>query len=153
MILKCPACNNVNIIFLGKLPSAYHFCDVVFDNPLNEASLYSCRECGLWFRFPCLPDSEIIKFYETASAQLWRCDTQQVRPEWILVKEYVRKYSIKPGTILDVGCYQGEFLDFLGNEWGKYGVEPSLAASAVARQRGKKKINHVAGNLSNIEKP
>ncbi len=40
------------------------------------------------------------------------------------------------GNVLDVGCGAGDFLSTLPAELTKYGVEPSVAAAAAARERG-----------------
>lgn len=47
---------------------------------------------------------------------------------------FVERY-IKGGSILDVGCAAGFFLEALGPHWDVYGCEPSEAMVAIARER------------------
>ena len=44
--------------------------------------------------------------------------------------------SVRPGTILDIGCGLGWILSSLGKEWDKYGIEVSKFASRHAAQFG-----------------
>ena len=39
-------------------------------------------------------------------------------------------------SILDVGCFRGDLLEWLGPGWDRYGIEPSASASSVAAARG-----------------
>jgi SAM-dependent methyltransferase len=49
--------------------------------------------------------------------------------------------------VLDVGCSNGAFLQYLGKEWQKFGVEPSRSAADVARQRG---VTVLASDISEL---
>ena len=54
----------------------------------------------------------------------------------------------KSGTILDVGCYRGDFLQLLPERFSKYGIEPSEAAASVAEGKG---IRILAGTLEEFD--
>jgi SAM-dependent methyltransferase len=52
------------------------------------------------------------------------------------------------GAILDVGCSTGLFLEYLPNEWRKYGLELNTKAAVIARQRG---VNVTVGGLESFQ--
>src|SRR5205085_9962946 len=56
-------------------------------------------------------------------------------------RRYDRKRELllqfAPGRrVLDFGCYDGGFLDYLGPEFDRNGIEPSTSAAQRAAQRG-----------------
>jgi SAM-dependent methyltransferase len=52
-------------------------------------------------------------------------------------KALLRELSSVPSpAILDVGCYDGQFLCSLPRSWRTFGLEPSVRAAEVARTRG-----------------
>jgi SAM-dependent methyltransferase len=38
--------------------------------------------------------------------------------------------------VLDVGCFNGAFLQYLGDSWHRFGIEPSIEAARLAQGRG-----------------
>lgn len=51
-------------------------------------------------------------------------------------------------SILDVGCFVGNFLDYLRNGWNRFGLEPCTEAAAVARSRG---INIIGSTIAELD--
>jgi 2-polyprenyl-3-methyl-5-hydroxy-6-metoxy-1,4-benzoquinol methylase len=109
------------------------FAGRVLPEPIFGGWLNLCRACGSMFRHPLLPWNVYSRLYQDGDALLWRgpsdrCDLAAVRS--ILAAE-------KPsGRVLDVGCASGDFLASLSPAHSKHGVEPSVAAAAVAAERG-----------------
>ncbi len=64
--------------------------------------------------------------------------------------ELVKSLS-PPGRILDVGCWNGQFLSQLGPEWDKHGVELSKSASEYARTRSGLRV--VTGTIHDVHYP
>jgi 2-polyprenyl-3-methyl-5-hydroxy-6-metoxy-1,4-benzoquinol methylase len=56
--------------------------------------------------------------------------------------------ALSSGSLLDVGCYEGAFLESLPDDFSKYGIEPSDEGRHMANQRG---IEMVGRSLSQIE--
>ena len=49
--------------------------------------------------------------------------------------------------VLDVGCFNGALLGYLGDKWELHGVEPSVQAAQKARERG---VNILGATLNDI---
>jgi SAM-dependent methyltransferase len=50
-------------------------------------------------------------------------------------------------SVLDVGCFRGDFLDWLGPGFARFGVEPSAEARAIASGRGVDIVAHSIDEL------
>ena len=123
---NCPACNSSEII-----PSLEGFD---FFLTKEKFSIWDCRGCGLKFTNPRPIFSEMSKYYE--SSEYISHDSGQkgvltriykVARKFTLKRKFaiIHKYS-KTGSILDVGCATGEFLNHCrGKEFSVYGVEPN----------------------------
>ncbi len=56
------------------------------------------------------------------------------RVDWeIALKE---ASSVQEGSVLDIGCFDGAFLDRISSRWQKYGIEPHPQAAERASERG-----------------
>ncbi|MFH1116625.1 MAG: class I SAM-dependent methyltransferase [Pseudomonadota bacterium] len=56
--------------------------------------------------------------------------------------KFMERY-VKGGTLLDVGCAAGYFLEALGPAWEPYGCEPSEEMAALARKKFGDRISHL----------
>lgn len=106
--------------------------------------LMQCNTCGLVFTNPRPTEEEAPQYYESEE-YISHSNTQ----EGIINKMYhlVRKVNIRKkfslvqsltagGTLLDVGCGTGEFLNYAKRRgWKVAGVEPAERARNFARQR------------------
>ena len=109
------------------------FVRAAYGGPLRGRwDLVRCARCGLEFRWP-LPSQEVLTAaYSRMPATLW-----QARPLGCWSKVRAELARLAPGRrVLDVGCYCGAFLDWLGPGWERCGVEPSEEAAAEARRVG-----------------
>jgi len=52
------------------------------------------------------------------------------------------------GSVLDGGCFTGEFLNYLGNGWQRYGIEINEAAAQYAQKAG---VRVIAKGFSHID--
>ncbi len=131
---KCPACASVNIekfietedFFLSK----------------ETFSLSKCRNCQLVFLNPRPDSDELIKYYQ--SDQYISHHSEGLNP-FVALYRYLRernisyKYNlitklVKYGSLLDIGCGTGEFLNYFSlKNWQVKGVEPDLDARKHAK--------------------
>ena len=74
-----------------------------------------------------------------SSAQQYGTEGQDIAASrnYARKKELLCQWIGGSRRVVDIGCFGGGFLTFLGEGWDKFGVEPSAAAAAVAsRERG-----------------
>jgi SAM-dependent methyltransferase len=76
----------------------------------------------------------------------WRSDFF-VRRDWVLAKGLVDS-SFPGGSILDLGCWDGAFLDGFRSGWKRHGIEINSLAAKLAVSKG---ISLVAGDVSELD--
>jgi SAM-dependent methyltransferase len=125
--LVCPSCNQKTAKYLGKL--SHRAGGIALFDP---GSLYECENCGLLFRQPYLPASNLMQQYKDMPSSRWE---REKSPDFNLTIQAISK-TFSSGRILDVGCYNGDFLEMLPETFLRYGVEPSESARKIAQQKG-----------------
>jgi SAM-dependent methyltransferase len=100
---------------------------------LDPGHLFWCPRCDLRFRHPYPDQPALTALYENLPATVWAFDNE--RDVWGRLLPLLRAYRVND-TILDVGCFRGDFLHWLPGGWRKLGIEPNVAARAVAARRG-----------------
>lgn len=127
---SCPGCRNLSTIkAVGQIPDCQIFAGALQPAPIPGGVLHHCGQCGINFRSPRLSDEELRRLYVAASASGWRSHAQD-RPDWQFVYDRIRTLDV--GRILDIGCYDGKFLEGCPEGWTKIGIEPNAEASRVA---------------------
>jgi SAM-dependent methyltransferase len=131
---SCPGCGAQALGGLGCLPrpgkNASDWDAVDLDE--TPTWLWRCHVCGLQFRNPVPPAQTILDRYARLKAdEHWPVGSHFLWPQVRRLADRAPRRSI-----LDVGCFRGEFLEWLGPEWESYGIEPSTQASALAESRG-----------------
>jgi len=76
----------------------------------------------------------------------WRSDFS-VRRDWALAKGLIDR-SFPEGSILDIGCWDGAFLDGFRNGWKRHGIEINPLAAGRAVSKG---ISLAAGDVSELD--
>lgn len=132
--VSCIACGGRRLTNLGRVPN--FTAGLQGQPPGGEgdgSSLYACADCMLRFRVPVPTDEELMRYYGSLSEEeCWRYEGE--REVWHHVRDALRG---APGrSVLDVGCFRGDLLKFLGDEWETFGVEPSEEARREAQARG-----------------
>jgi len=84
------------------------------------------------FRHPVLPDSAYLRLYADGVADEW--GTGEGRQDVAIIRHLIAGRA-DAVSVLDVGCGAGDFLATLPAHVFKCGVEPSVAASALASVR------------------
>lgn len=134
-IKKCDLCGNEN--FSAYLESKDYFLTQ------EEFTIVKCENCGFLFVNPRPSSSEISRYYKSDNYI-----SHSTKQKGLLNKVYVlirkinhkKKYKIiskyKPtGSILDIGCATGEFLNYLKKNGREVcGIEPDETARTFAKK-------------------
>lgn len=123
-------------------------------------SLYKCKKCGLVFFYPYPTAEELNAYYNNEYHVVRKYDGDG---DLGLKRKLMYAQDIKDleasipqkGRILDVGCAEGLFLSFLGEEWEKYGIDCSEYAVAKANEKSGvnafvKEINEMPDNFYDV---
>jgi SAM-dependent methyltransferase len=131
----CPACGNPEVRDRGRLPALVHqaFGGRKTDVPLGAGRLYRCPRCDLRFRHPYVSQDVLTRLYEDLPDTVWATDGP--RATWQALLPLLERYAAND-TILDVGCFRGDFLACLPDRWRKLGIEPNRRAAEVAARHG-----------------
>jgi len=151
-IRACPCCES------EQLRARYEVRHVE-DDPLfawarqvdySCAPILHCRNCGFVFK-GTQPAPELLErhYAESGSDYQQRLaeDDPAFRSDYRHARLFLQEKFPKGGSILDVGCSRGFFLQSLGEGWQLYGVEPSRSAADYAAQQHGIRV-HVGGLLS-----
>jgi len=137
--ISCLSCGGKNLIDLGIIPEEKKFGRKEFNNFLDNKSLIRCRHCHLYFKYPVFDRSHLDELYKRADKNSWQY-TLSYRKDWLKAAAWLEKYNTK-GTIIDVGCWDGAFLNYLKEHWKCLGIEINPSAAEKAAQRGIKIIS------------
>jgi SAM-dependent methyltransferase len=104
-----------------------------------------CSVCDLLFFIPVESSESLLARYAALSGELWTGPGYS-RPDWDLARGTILRL-VPSGSVLDVGCWTGEFLSSLPDSFAKYGVEPSVWAHAEAAKHG---VSLLGGSLADL---
>ena len=97
----------------------------------RRPTILTYEKCGFRFTTPVVGDDVIRRYYLKADAGVWPDD-----PRNVVCRDYRNRiqricdYAITP-SVLDIGCYTGEFLAHFPDDWTKAGIELSDSATAA----------------------
>lgn len=131
--LKCRVCGHGDTESLGQIPDCGEFAGQLISPSIKGGELWLCNACGSMFRHPTLSASDYISLYEKAPGTVW-VDGGDERNDFATIYTYMKNHV--GGSILDVGCYTGNFLSGLPVKFKKFGIEPSDLASKCAASKG-----------------
>ncbi len=128
---------------------------VVWPDALR-GNIVRCRQCGLVYRSPRRREDYLTQHFESewtearSAFQLEDYRTENLRR---IVKWVLKKHP-SPGTVLDIGSSYGALLAQFPKTWQLVGVEPSVTACQIARERlpGATIINATLGDAVLPEK-
>jgi SAM-dependent methyltransferase len=145
----CPVCDSPELKSLGPIlhPKPALVAGVPLDLGDTEYRLVGCSRCGFQFKDPPIPAELLMDCYRRADSGNWDVDPDPRWRKFDVLKDILERFS--PGRrVLDVGCFNGALLQFLGDGWQKFGVEPSEDAAKLAESRG---VNIVAPSLEQLD--
>lgn len=132
--VACPTCSGRRLFSLGASPAARTFAGKPLGDLDISQALFFCRDCGLRFKCPHLPESFYQRLYADTAPETWK--SSQQRNDTKLVLQAVKELGIDEGDILDVGCFEGELLRKLPHKFNKFGTEASTSAATIAERHG-----------------
>lgn len=130
--VSCPGCGSGAVRLRGAIPDNRMFAGR--DVGSMPARLAVCDSCHLGFRTPQPRQSELADMYASGSETAWIESSEQVRRDWEMAVDWVKRSDAS--RVLDVGCFDGGFLELLPASVFKAGVEINGAASKRAGERG-----------------
>jgi SAM-dependent methyltransferase len=143
-IQRCRVCGHGEAKSLGQIPDSGEFAGQLVSPPIKGGELWKCKDCCSMFRHPTLSSSDYISLYEKAPSTVW-VEGEIVRNDFEAIYSYFEDHI--GGSILDVGCYSGNFLTGLPAKFKKYGIEPSDSASRFAASNGIEVLGKTLTNL------
>jgi SAM-dependent methyltransferase len=129
----CPSCGSDKLRFLG--PSSFILwseCQEVTDLRKLSGGLHRCSVCDLIFRWPRPGSLALDRAYRNIPVTSW---AHEEPPHWKQIANLIRIH-VPNSKVLDIGCFRGDFLAWLGKRYDLYGIEPNAAAAEVAVGRG-----------------
>lgn len=141
----CPCCGSDGARAIGPIAPAIVFAGRMLDAPIPGGTLWACGVCALRYRYPRPAKAQLDALYASGLEANWNAAPQD-RPDWLLVRNHLAE---RPdiGSVLDVGCFDGRLLEFLGPKYRKLGIEIHPAAAAEATGRGVTVIGSDFGQL------
>jgi 2-polyprenyl-3-methyl-5-hydroxy-6-metoxy-1,4-benzoquinol methylase len=132
--IDCPSCDSSDVKCLGGIPSHNVFAGNVLDYSFPGGFLYKCGSCYLYFRYPRLTKAELNKLYVNGNPDGWRYRLED-RKDWQIAISYLSRY-LRGDKVLDIGCFDGGFLKYLGSGFERFGVEINKEAAGRAEREG-----------------
>lgn len=136
MSQSCPLCLSQQISLRGFRPKDYEY-GMTF-----HGELASCEKCELRFMIPSPSYQEVLRFYPMNYMDYNRSQNRMMNKifYYYYLREARRIWTLieRGGSILDVGCGNGGFLNALGFQ-GKdkfFGLEMNPVSAARARSSG-----------------
>lgn len=146
---ECPGCGGNAVRHIGPLPDSEWFAGTrAFAGSTPRASLHRCDICLLAFRLPAHSPEALEHLYAAGDPDVWTPNAAR-RPDWELGAEWVA--TELPATVLDVGCFDGHFADYLPDGIGCYGVEANPAAAQRAAARGVSVVSSSIEELTQLD--
>lgn len=131
----CPLCGSENIFFVGHIKQEESFATTrIFLK--RQPSYWKCRTCNSGFTQNIIPEKKALELYSANDGDRWASvDFEKTKPH-----QLVKNISalIEPGMkIFDIGCGQGDLLDFVANKGAKtYGMEISRQGKTLSEKKG-----------------
>jgi SAM-dependent methyltransferase len=145
---SCPVCESSELETVGPIlhPQPAMVAGVLLDLGDTEYRLRECRRCGFQFKDPPIAAERLMACYTQAESGNWGVDPDPWQRKFDVLCDVLEKHSTGR-RVLEVGCFNGAFLNYLDGEWQKFGVEPSYQAAQLALTRG---VEILAGSLDEL---
>jgi SAM-dependent methyltransferase len=125
---QCPLCARTGARLWLQAPDRLH-------GRREQYTLLRCPDCSLvWLSEPPEPENMHLHYTE-AYDKLISAGGQSSPQRWRDRRATLTQYK-ESGTLLDLGCSSGSFLQFMrGESWKLYGIEMSAEAARIAEER------------------
>lgn len=131
---ECPCCGATDLRVEGPIPRHFRFAGSMLDEPSPASDLVACQQCHLRFRWPAPSVDELGRLYNLGENEQWAYQGHE-RQDWKLARSIIASFP-EPGTILDVGCWDGQFAAMLPPGWQCAGIEIHEGAASRAAAAG-----------------
>ena len=142
----CPDCSGETRL-IGPIPATDIFAGRALERPLPGGSLYRCRRCQLGFRWPRLVKDELDALYKEGNENTWSTSGDS-RTDWLIARDWLTQGLPEGSRILDVGCFDGGFLEPLVASYRCCGIEIHPKARDRAKQKG---IEVIGSDFSEVD--
>lgn len=134
----CPLCGHAGPREWLRGPDRFH-------GRKENYTLVRCPECLLvWLSHPPKP-TEMHLHYTDAYHKLISGAGENSPARWKDRKTVLTKHK-QSGSLLDMGCSSGSFLEFMkGESWNLYGIEMSIEGARTAEERSHAQV--FVGNI------
>lgn len=133
-MIQCPDCSG-NGHLVGQIPATDFFAGRILREPLSGGALYRCTRCSLGFRWPRLSKDRLDDLYAQGGALTWTAQTDS-RRDWRIARQWITQRLPRRSKILDIGCFDGGFLEPLVEHHDCHGIEIHPEAAERARAKG-----------------
>ena len=138
LVKVCPICGSQKLDprFDVRLITDDLFHSVEAKLDLSVATVVACHECTFLFKSTRPSAPFLNQLYSRSSENYLKSiaeDNIEHREDFHVARQMLHEAFPKGGSILDVGCASGFFLESLGQNWHRQGVE--LFRLAVERSR------------------
>jgi SAM-dependent methyltransferase len=135
--LACPLCGGSRCERIDRIR---HYQPTIIGSVSIDLSglefwLARCPECHFQFSTPRIPPEKLLACYAATNAEHWSIEVNPWERRYDVILDLLRRNS-RGRRVLDVGCFTGSLLDYLGPQWTRFGVEPSVPAAEASRKRG-----------------
>lgn len=119
---------------------------VVIELGDNASSMRQCTSCALRFKHPFVPDADLLACYSNSSEDNWEHDPDPIKRRFDTIAAMIEQFA--PGKrVLDIGCSNAALLKHLGDQYERFGLEPSADAARVASERQISMLGSVLDDL------
>ncbi len=130
----CPSCGGRSLMDKGVVPASPYFAGKQLRQPLPGGNLVACSTCALYFKNPQVTKDRLDALYEAGEEEHWQHDSG-LRIDWDIAYRWISSMR-DASAVLDIGCFDGQFLSKLSIEKSCFGVEIHPGASRKAKAKG-----------------
>ena len=97
-----------------------------------------CGKCSMVFINPVFKDQELVKYYQMNNSNQAQAHNDHIdfyRRIYTSGLDLLARYK-SDGSLLDIGCSSGLFLDIAATRYFSYGIELNKAEVEIARSKG-----------------
>ncbi len=147
-LVTCPLCEKSDVYSRGQIlhPVDAKVAGVSLNIADMQFELYACRQCGFQFKYPEIPSERLMACYQNSSGYYGNHEADGYSRRFDTMKSLIES-RVTGRRVLDVGSWAGAFLNYLGDGWQRFGLEPSKRAAADAAQHG---VTMLGATLSDL---
>ena len=146
---RCPVCDGTCVVSVGPIihPLPTLIAGVPIDLSDREITLWRCADCAFEFKWPPIPEDRLLACYGAAAPDHWGEEVGPRERNFDRIAQTITRHA-KGSRILDVGCFTGAFLEYLGPGWDRFGVEPNGRAAQIALSRNVQVIGETIDHIA-----